>query len=165
MVSHLSDLKEITAERRRAFGMGPVALAIVLSFLVASCAAARPAVAPEVRVAHLPPDETDILEALIRSANVPLTVDPFCHDIASTTEDKTIGRYVSGLLATHIRGGQNSIDVNVTEGYPDKKVWIGSVVFSSGEDQSPYVWGLEFRVRRSDGLVFPSSFRCFTLWG
>ena len=118
---------------------------------------------PEIRVSHLPPDETDILEALFRSEGIPLSVDPLCEEIAGTDRDKTIGRYLAGLLATQVSGRQNSIGVDIEEADLDR-AWIASIVFSSGDAGDPYHWGVRFRVRRSDGLVIPSSFRCFLPW-
>ena len=138
-------------------------LAALLPVLAAGCATDGLAAAPEVRVNHLPPDETDILEALFRSESVPLTVHPLCQEIAGTAEDQTIGRYVAGMLATQVSGRQNSISVTVQEAFQDGD-WMASVVFSSGDAGDPYHWGVEFQVRRSDGLVIPSSFRCFIPW-
>jgi hypothetical protein len=123
----------------------------------------RSAGLPEARVSHLPPDETDILEALFRSEGVPLTVHPLCQEIAGTAEDQTIGRYVAGLLATQVQGRQNSISVVAQEDFQDE-VWMASIVFSSGDAGDPYHWGVEFQVRWSDGLVIQDSFRCFIPW-
>ena len=141
----------------------PLALAPLLIVLTSGCVSNRLATAPEVHVSHLPPDETDILEALFRSEAIPLSVHPLCQEIAGTDRDQTIGRYFAGLLATHTPGHQNSISVAIDEADPDGD-WIASVVSSSGDAGDPYYWGLEFRVRRSDGLVIPSSFRCFIPW-
>ncbi len=143
--------------------MAALTLAALLWTLLAGCSMGRSTDLSELRVSHLPPDETDILEALIRSEGVPLTVHPLCQEIAGTAEDKTIGRFVAGLLATQVQGRQNSISVTVQEAFQDGD-WMASIVFSSGDAGDPYHWGVEFQVRRSDGLVIQDSFRCFIPW-
>ncbi len=33
-----------------------------------------------------------------------------------------------------------------------------------GTEEDPQLWGLEFRIRQSDGRVLPDSFRCYLAW-
>lgn len=137
---------------------------VLMPVLLAGCVAGRSSGPPEVRVSHLPPDEADILEALIRSEGVPLSVHPLCQEIAGTAKDQTIGRYVAGLLATHGPGTENWLGVYTQDTFEDGH-WIATFLSISGTEDDPYHWGVEFLIRQSDGLVIPGSFRCFIPWG
>lgn len=136
-----------------------------LMFLTAACAIGPSVVARrEIHVRHLPPSEADLLEALFRSEAVPLSVHPLCLEVAGTPQDETIGRYVAGLLATHRAGAVNWIEV-YTQDAVEEGYWSATFLSVSGTESEPYHWGLEFLIRKSDGLVPPESFRCTVPWG
>ena len=111
----------------------------------------------------MPPDETDILEALFQSEAIPLSVHPLCQEIAGTDRDQTIGRYFAGLLTTHMPGHQNSMSVAIDEADPDGD-WIATVVSSSGDTVDPYHWGIAVPGAPERWSGDPSSFRCFIPW-
>src|SRR3954454_11022024 len=86
--------------------------ATVLSIFMGACVAERAEVTPEVHVRHLPPDKTDLIEALIRSESIPLTVDASCKDV-SDVGDGTVGRYTSSLISYLKEGETNWVEVTV----------------------------------------------------
>jgi hypothetical protein len=140
--------------------MAPIALAALLAMPAASCMMSRPTATPEIRVRHLPPDAQDIIEALLRSESVPLTVHPSCTG-AGRDEDQTIGRYIGRLLAERYHydnwaNRKNWIDVTIASDQSGG-VWRSSVVIHAGDGDGG---GVEFEVRQSDGLVLANSFRC-----
>ena len=117
----------------------------------------------EVRVANRPPTAKDVIEAVIASSSVPLSVSPTCANVGTEPTDGTVGRYLAGFLAELAS--------------PDKKNWIETTVepgqsaagepvsvctltlrHQDGDDR--WGWGVRFHVRSSDGLVLPSSFIC-----
>jgi hypothetical protein len=83
------------------------ALVTTAGLLLAGCAVHEP-IAPEVRVDHLPPENLDIIEALVRSGDIPLSVHPLCEELAGPNA-KTIGDYTAQLLAMQVEGGTNDV--------------------------------------------------------
>jgi hypothetical protein len=117
----------------------------------------------EVHVAHQPPSAKDVIDAVIASAGVSLNVSPTCRNVGTEPSDATIGRYLAGFMAELSS--------------PDKKNWIETQIESgtsaSGEPVSicrltlrhldgddRWGWGVQFHVRKSDGLVLADSFTC-----
>jgi hypothetical protein len=117
----------------------------------------------EVRIAHQPPTAKDVIDAVIASGGVALNVSPTCNNVGTEPSDSTIGRYLAGFLAELSS--------------PDKKNWIETQVESGtsatgepvsicrltlrhmdGDDR--WGWGVQFHVRKSDGLVLADSFTC-----
>ena len=133
----------------------------VLSILVAGCVAERPAPASEVRVRHLPPDKTDIIEAVILSYDIPLTVDRSCYNV-SDTANGTVGRYISDLISYLKEGETNWVEVTVVpRRAPAGMYWRATVMFHIALDsEDPFNYGVQFLVRQEDGVVIPTSFSC-----
>jgi hypothetical protein len=117
----------------------------------------------EVHVAHQPPSAKDVIDAVIASGSVALSVSPTCKNVGTEPSDATIGRYLAGFMAELSS--------------PDKKNWIETQIepgtSASGEPVSicrltlrhmdgddRWGWGVQFHVRRSDGLVLADSFTC-----
>jgi hypothetical protein len=126
-----------------------------------ACVAERAEVTPEVHVRHLPPDKTDIIEALIRSEGVPLTVDRSCSSV-SDIKDGTVGRYTSSLISYLEEGETNWVEVTVVPWRaPAGMYWRATVTFHVAlNSEDPFNYGVQFLIRQSDGLVVPSSFSC-----
>ena len=118
---------------------------------------------PAVRVAHLPPTPKDVIEAVMASASVSLAASANCSNVGTEPSDQTIGRYLAGFMA----------ELST----PDKKNWIETKIepgrSASGEPVSlctltlrhedgddRWGWGVQFKVRSSDGLVLADSFSC-----
>jgi len=117
----------------------------------------------DVRVAHLPPSAKDVIDAVIASGSVALSVSPTCRNVGTEPSDATIGRYLAGFMAELSS--------------PEKKNWIETQIepgtAASGEPVSicrltlrhvdgddRWGWGVQFLVRTSDGLVLADSFTC-----
>lgn len=135
-----------------------------LAVCLASCLRApaeRPAEGFAVR--HKPPERKDIIEAVLASHDVPLSVHSSCSDVGTTPGDATIGAYLSGFLAAQDKpSGNNWLETKVT---PEKDaagsdIWRSelTVRHSAGEDE--WGWGVRFDIRRSDGRVVRESFVC-----
>ena len=138
----------------------PIALAALL-FVLTGCAASQQMVTSEVHIRHLPPDKTDIIEVLIRSEGVPLTVDRSCSSV-SDIKDGTVGRYTSSLISYLKEGETNWVEVTVVpRRAPAGMYWRATVMFHIALDsEDPFNYGVQFLIRQSDGLVVPSSFSC-----
>ena len=138
----------------------PIALAALL-FVLTGCAASQQMVTSEVHIRHLPPDKTDIIEALIRSEGVPLTVDRSCSSVSDIKEG-TVGRYISSLISYLKEGETNWVEVTVVpRRAPAGMYWRATVMFHIALDsEDPFNYGVQFLIRQSDGLVIPSSFSC-----
>jgi hypothetical protein len=134
------------------------ALVTTTGLLLAGCAVHEPT-APEVRVDHLPPENLDTIEALVRSGDILLSVHPLCEELAGPNA-KTIGEYTAQLLAMQVEGGTNDVWAGTGDGYVEG-FWEADVVYSSGRGDERNHWGVRFLIRKSDGLVMPDSFRCF----
>jgi hypothetical protein len=138
--------------------------AATLSLGVASCAAELPdASLEEVQVRHIPPSETDLLEALLRSASIPLSVHPLCEELAGSAGSRSIARYVAAILAEQGPHTVNRLDV-YSVGYDLFDYSLVTFLPLGGTEEDPQLWGLEFRIRQSDGRVLPDSFRCYLAW-
>ena len=116
-----------------------------------------------VRIAHQPPTAKDVIDAVIGSANLPLTVSDTCRNVGTETSDATIGRYLAGFLAEMSSPGKkNWIETKIEPG-KSAAGEAGSLCtltlrHEDGDDR--WGWGVRFFVRSSDGVVFPNSFTC-----
>jgi hypothetical protein len=137
--------------------MKNTAVLTIFALLLAGCVVHEPP--PEVRVDHLPPENADIIEALMRSGDIPLSVHPLCEELAGPKAN-TIGEYTAQLLAMQVEGGDNDVWSETGDGYVEG-FWEADVVYSSGTKDERNHWGVRFLIRKSDGLVMRESFRCF----
>jgi hypothetical protein len=131
--------------------------------MMASCAASPDASSPEAQRRSLSPSETYVLEALFRGASTPLTVHPLCDELAGPGGSRTMARYIAAILAEHGPGTVNSLDVQ-TSAREGLDYWEVTFLPLSGTETDPQLWGLEFRIRESDGVALPDSFRCTMAW-
>jgi hypothetical protein len=135
--------------------------ALCLSLALSACASAIVS-EPRIHVAHLPPDRTDILEALILSEAVSLADDPGC-EWASNEEERTVGRYLAGLFTGPYQSSTDEPGVNWIEiaTGPEQgdagELWRSRVLVHAGAADPR---GLEVLIRQKDGLVLAESFRC-----
>lgn len=134
---------------------------MLLPAFVTACGTDRPETATEIRVRHLPPSETDIIEAVIRTHDVSLNVHWSCYNVGDF-DDRTIGRYIGRLISFGKQGEANWVEVTVVpRRAPTGMYWRATVMFHIALDKewlSSY--GAEFLVRQRDGAVIPSSFSC-----
>jgi hypothetical protein len=126
--------------------------------------AAQPAPAPpQVRVAHNPPTAKDVIDAVIASGSVPLSVSPTCANVGTEPSDTTIGRYLAGFLAElSSPSKKNWIETTVEPGRSatGEAVSICTLTLRHEDGDDRWGWGVRFHVRSSDGLVIPGSFVC-----
>lgn len=149
-------------------------LALVASLVLAGCAqrdrvshlepvSDRADRGQVVRIEQLPPSDKDLIHALIRSAEVPLSVDASCRFAGTERTDRTIGRYISGFLAAlDDPGTNNSVQTSLVDGPGggDSPVWIARVMLGQNAGELVWQWGVEFHVSKRDGTVDAASFRC-----
>jgi hypothetical protein len=126
---------------------------------------ARAADAPStvVRVTHRPPLSKDVIEAVLASASVPLTVSPTCHNVGTEPSDATIGRYLAGFMAEMSEANvSNSVQTSVEPGESesDGAIWICRLTLRHSDADDVWGWGVQFHVRQKDGQVLPDSFVC-----
>lgn len=127
----------------------------------AAAAAARP-VTP-VRIAHQPPSAKDIIDAVLASSDVPLSVSPTCEGMGTEPSDKTIGRYLAGFLAElSSPARKNWIETNVAPGRSaaGDEVSVCRLTLRHEDGDDRWGWGVQFQVRTHDGAVLPDSFTC-----
>ena len=121
---------------------------------VTACALDAPQEGPELRMV---PDTEEILDVLLRSEAVSMSVHPSCHAIAEAEGIETIGAYVGALLARQTEGGENWTSARIrAEVKPDEMLWLAEVTFRGSLKES----GIEFLIRPSTRRVIPESFRC-----
>ena len=107
---------------------------------------------------RLPPTPKDVIDALLASSDVPLSVDPSCGTAGTEPGDKTIGRYVSGFLAELSNPeARNAIETSME---PQSGVWLCRVMIRHAQGEDIWRWGVQFSVRQKDGVVDRASFRC-----
>ena len=133
-------------------------LVLVMSGCSRSSSEARP-----VRIEHSPPNSKDLIEAALRSSDAPLSVDPSCQNAGSDFDDKTIGRYVSGLLAQQSEPKGSNWIQTTAESARDRSgvdVWRCRIMIRHVDGDDRWGWGVQFSVRQRDGLVLRDSFKC-----
>jgi hypothetical protein len=139
--------------------------------LLASCSTAsssreQPTVGaarPEVHVAHQPPTAKDVIDAVIASGGVTLNVSPTCKNVGTESSDQTIGRYLAGFMAElSSPDKQNWIETQIEPGTSSKgePVSICRLTLRHVDGDDRWGWGVQFHVRKSDGLVLADSFVC-----
>jgi hypothetical protein len=138
------------------------ALPILASlFAVACCASNGTQAPPAVYVRHLPPTEADIMEAAIRMHGIDHTVHGSCYNIGHWF-DRTLGRQLAYLIEGLEAGKRGWLEVRTApRRAPSGMYWRAMVLFHLDMDgPDPFVFGADFLIRQSDGLVVPSSFTC-----
>jgi hypothetical protein len=117
----------------------------------------------DVRVAHLPPSAKDIIDAVIASGGVALSVSPTCKSVGTEPSDATIGRYLAGFMAElSSPEKKNWIETQVEPGtaVSGEPVSICRLTLRHVDGDDRWGWGVQFHVRTSDGLVLANSFTC-----
>jgi hypothetical protein len=114
-----------------------------------------------VRLQELPPTRAAVIDAALRSYDVPLTVHSSCTSVGDD-EDRTVGRYLAQLISLFEIGQDNSVEVRIVpREAPSGRYWRASMMLrtlvSNGDG---FYYGVEFLIRQSDGGVIPTSFSC-----
>jgi hypothetical protein len=117
---------------------------------------------PAIRVAHVPPTPKDVIEAAIASGGVKLGASANCANAGTEPTDETIGRYLAGFLAElNARGKKNWIETKIEPGTAaGEPVSICTLTLRHEDGDDRWGWGIQFKVRTSDGVVLPDSFSC-----
>jgi hypothetical protein len=113
-------------------------------------------------VEHRPPSRKDVIEAVLASEAVKLTVHSSCMGVGTEATDDTIGAFLSGFLAEFENGGSNWLETSVVEAQSEAgvAVWRAEVIVRHSALEDEWGWGVRFDVRRADGVVDPESFLC-----
>lgn len=144
-------------------------LMALLTAVVTGCASAPDfrtddaSVALPPRAADAAPTPKDILYGLMRSAQVPLTVDPSCHGVGTEADDLTIGAYLSGFLAELSDPDfRNAIETDIEDavGPTGVPVWRATVLIGQAYGEVVWRWGVSFAIDRHHRSIIPESFRC-----
>lgn len=144
--------------RRRRGTVFTLVLAVVVAAASSACRPTGERTAPVVKVQHLPPTPKDVIDALLASSQVPLSVDPSCQSVGTEPADKTIGRYLSGFLVELANPeAKNAIETTIEA---RGAVWVCRVMIRHALGEEVWRWGVQFSVRQQDGQVMPDSFRC-----
>src|SRR5687767_3931536 len=114
-------------------------------------------------IRNKPPQRKDVIETVMASHAVPLSVNSSCANVGTTPGDATIGAYLSGFLKEFENSGaKNWLETKVNEAKDARgnAVWRCefTVRHSAGEDE--WGWGVRFDVGQADGRVIPESFIC-----
>ena len=130
-----------------------------------AAAAPQTATAPPAgfRIANRPPAAKDVIDAVIASGSVPLSVSPTCANVGTEPSDATIGRYLAGFLAElSSPGKKNWIETKVEPGRSaeGEPVSVCTLTLRHQDGDDRWGWGVRFHVRSSDGLVLVNSFTC-----
>ena len=113
-------------------------------------------------VEHRPPARKDVIEAVLASEAVKLTVHSSCMGVGTEATDATIGAFLSGFLAELEDGGRNWLETSVVEAQSEAgvAVWRAELIVRHSSPEDEWGWGVRFDVRRADGVVDPESFLC-----
>ena len=118
---------------------------------------------PQIRFAHQPPSPKDVIDAVIASGSVALTVSPTCRNVGTEPSDATIGRYLAGFMAElSSPDKRNWIETQIEPGTSagGEPVSVCRVTLRHVDGDDRWGWGVQFHVRTSDGLVLADSFTC-----
>ena len=152
---------------RRLAVMAVLLVAAACNSAPAPQAAPQPSVAPPsapaVRVAHVPPTPKDVIEAAMASSGMKLQASANCANAGTEPTDETIGRYLAGFLAElNARDKKNWIETRIEPGRSasGEALSICTLTLRHEDGDDRWGWGIQFKVRSSDGLVLPDSFSC-----
>ena len=114
-----------------------------------------------VKIAHLPPAPKDIIDAAMASSQLPLS-DASCKGFGTESTDKTVGRYLAGYLAElSSQDARNALTTSVDQAAEaGEPVYVCRLMIRHAQGEDVWSWGLQFAVRKSDGVVLPGSVRC-----
>jgi hypothetical protein len=125
--------------------------------------AETPTAPQAVHIANQPPSAKDVIEAVIASAAIPLSVSPTCANVGTEPSDATIGRYLAGFLAELTSPSKkNWVETKVEPGRSasGEPVSICTLTLRHEDGDDRWGWGVRFQVRSSDGLVLTNTFTC-----
>ena len=140
------------------------ALVVLVMFWLTGCdAPQKEAVRSPTVDAKTSPNPKEVLRYLLRNGDVPLTVDSSCSGVGTTADDRTIGDYLSGFLAEHVKlEGMNWLEVStkaVTTA-DGKQAWECQLIVRRKDAEDVMGWGVSFVVTAADRMVVRESFRC-----
>ena len=119
---------------------------------------------PEDSPGELLLSDADLVVSLFRSAaSTPLFVHPLCAELTGAGGGRTMARYIAAILAEHGPATANWLAIDIS-GRGRSDGWTVSFLPLGGTEQDPQLWGLEFRIRRSDGRLLAESLRCYMAW-
>ena len=138
-------------------------LAAVMITAACIVACQRPSEHSAFTVRSKPPERKDIIQAVMASHDVPLSVSPTCANVGTQPGDTTIGAYLSGFLsALEGADAKNSLETRISEAKDPSgsAVWRCELTIrhSAGEDE--WGWGVRFDIAQGDGRVRRESFTC-----
>jgi hypothetical protein len=136
---------------------------MVIASLLACTSPPPPATTPGHLVAHRPPTRKDVIEAVLASQAVKLTVHPACAGVGTEATDTTIGGYLSGFLAELEDGNaKNWLETKVVDAQTaaGAAVWRCELTIRHAAGEDEWGWGVRFDVRQDDGRVVLDSFVC-----
>ena len=138
-----------------------------VTFLACGHTSAPPQARPQsstaaMRMSHNPPIPKDVIDAVISNGAIDLSVSPSCRSVGTEPTDRNISRYVAGFLAELSKpDGKNWIQTDVEPGTSDgDAIWLCKMMIRHVDGDDRWGWGVQFNVRRSDGLVIAPSFTC-----
>jgi hypothetical protein len=110
-----------------------------------------------------PPDARQLIDIVLKSRDVPRTVDVTCASTGSEAADRTLGDYLATLLTEYTRqegknwitAGCQAAPANDTSG----AAWHCEVMFHHRYDEDSWDRGLFFRLTR-DRSVIRNSYKC-----
>lgn len=110
------------------------------------------------------PDHKKILSILFENMDASLSQHSSCNGVGTSTQDSTIGQYLSGFWAYHVNNdGGNSLHV---ESVPKKKknntveIWEVRVLIRRYQGEEIWSWGVSFEITGQDHRFIPKSFKC-----
>ena len=140
-------------------------LLAALALGIGACASGedvvRPALGTQVRVRHVPPTRKDLIEAVLASAQLPLSVSQTCTNVGTEASDSTLGRYLAGFLSElSLPTDRNWIETTVDSTHSTDSVSTARVTIRHRAGNDEWGWGVQFAIRLRDSLVLANSFQC-----
>jgi len=136
---------------------------ILLPLIVAACGSREPPIGSGAAWS-VPPTSAEIIGVLLRHAELEIRADqPGCDSVFGAPVPRfTVGRYVAFLLGSMAEepdaGGGSRIEAECA---PDQESWACTLWVAVGlGGESPWRYGLRFRVSGDPSEIDPASFSC-----
>lgn len=109
------------------------------------------------------PTAKQVVQAVLRNQDVPLTVHSSCRNVGSEPGDATIGDFLSGFLAEQNdaqSGNAIQASCKPAKGKQGAGLWDCELQLRHAKGEDVWTWGVAFAMRGKDRAAIRTSFRC-----
>jgi hypothetical protein len=109
------------------------------------------------------PTAKQAIKQILLNSDVPLSAGKNCASVGTSSGDRTILDFLSGILSFQAEPNTNNaieFSFKQEKGKRNEIVWVCDLLFRGGDEESPSSNGIRFTMRNSDRRLIRESLMC-----